>query len=355
MKTPPPAGADPRRSPELPTPLPDGVLLIDKPDGMTSHDVVDRIRRFVRPMKVGHTGTLDPFATGLLPLCLGRATRLSRFLSLSDKIYEGTIELGVRTATYDRDGEILSRAEVPPDWRERVTSILRRFHGTVRLTPPPFSAKKVMGKPLYEFARADIHIKRKPVESRIYEIEPIGFLDRAFRFRAEVSAGTYLRSLADAIGVEIGCGAHLKELRRLGAGGLTLDRALPLESLEEEIGSDPQATGRRVMPLQDIPLGLETLVLNARGRAAVLNGRRFGPSGLERGAGAFQGPQFRVIDGGSGALLGIAEAIGGPGGRPRALWRPVLVFPPREAERSPARNEVGDGSHPFGAQDRSSG
>ncbi|MBI4161096.1 MAG: tRNA pseudouridine(55) synthase TruB, partial [Acidobacteria bacterium] len=174
-------------------PPPDGVLLVDKPSGITSHDVVDRVRPLVRPMKVGHTGTLDPIATGLLPLCLGRATRLSRFLSLSDKTYEGWIQLGVRTDTYDRDGQVVVRGEIPPGWPEQVGRSLQGFQGLVRLVPPPFSAKKVMGKPLYEFARAEIHIKRKPVESWIHEMEPLEFGPDSFRFRARVSAGTYLR------------------------------------------------------------------------------------------------------------------------------------------------------------------
>ena len=316
-----------RRCPAIP--VPDSLILIDKPAGMTSHDVVDRIRRFVHPMKVGHTGTLDPFATGLLPLCLGRATRLSRFLSLSDKGYEGLIELGIRTATYDCDGNVLSRSKVPEGWQERVSEILKRLHGIVKLIPPPFSAKKVMGRPLYEFARADIHIKRKPIESRILEIRPLEFLEKGFRFRAEVSAGTYLRSLADAIGLEIGCGAHLKELRRISSGSLRVDQAIPLVQLEDRIEEDPEQFPSLVVPLQEIPLGLKTLAVNARGRAAILHGRRFGPAGLNRTAEASPTPYYRIEDGATGNLLGIAETVTGHSQLPRSLWKPILVFPPQ--------------------------
>ncbi|MCZ6670301.1 MAG: tRNA pseudouridine(55) synthase TruB [Acidobacteria bacterium] len=315
------------RNPAIP--VPDSLILIDKPAGMTSHDVVDRIRRFVRPMKVGHTGTLDPFATGLLPLCLGRATRLSRFLSLSDKGYEGLIELGVRTATYDCDGNVLSRSKVPEGWQESVAKIFKKLPGIVKLIPPPFSAKKVMGRPLYEFARADIHIKRKPIETRILDIQLLEFLEKGFRFRAEVSAGTYLRSLADSIGLEIGCGAHLKELRRISSGPLRIDQAIPLVQLEDRIEEDPEQFPSLVVPLQEIPLGLKTLTVNAQGRAAILHGRCFGPAGLNRTAEPSPTPYYRIEDGATGNLLGIAETLTGHSQLPRSLWKPILVFPPQ--------------------------
>ncbi len=309
-----------------PDPFPEGVLLIDKPAGITSHDVVDAVRRHILPMKVGHTGTLDPFATGLLPLCIGRATRLSRFLSMEDKNYEGLIEMGTRTTTYDREGEVLARSEVPANWPESVSKILSRIQGTIRLIPPPFSAKKVMGIPLYEFARADIHIKRKPVETRIYQMEALDFGEREFRFRAEVSAGTYLRSLADSLGIEVGCGAHLKELRRTACGSLSLDEATGLEDFLIQMQSDPPTARKRVIPMREIPLGMHTLVVNAEGRSAIMHGRRFGPGGLSRTADLQQGAFCRVEDR-TGELLAIAETVPLPGHRPRSLWKPILVFP----------------------------
>ncbi len=223
----------------------DGILVIDKPAGITSHDVVNRARRVLGTKKVGHTGTLDPFATGVLVLVVGRATRLAQFLDKDAKSYEATMRFGSETDTGDNTGEATNVSELSPeDLAEKLnavdwTAILDRFRGEIELTPPMYSAKKVAGKKLYELAREGKEIERKPIRVTIGSLDIIAPpADGSMRISVTCSAGTYVRTLAEDIGRSIGVPAHLTQLRRTAAGRFTLGDAVSLEALAE--AADPE-------------------------------------------------------------------------------------------------------------------
>ncbi len=209
-----------------------GILIIDKPAGMTSHDVVNRVRRILGQKSIGHLGTLDPMATGVLPLVAGNLTRLAQFYTGKDKAYQGEIRFGFATDTYDAEGEATTAAQEVVLSLERVREIAANFCGTIEQMPPPFSAKKINGVPAYKLARkkADVTLTAVQIEVTLLEIDAV-FGDRAV-FRAEVSSGTYLRSLAHDMGKEMGCGAHLAALRRTRVGGFNLEDAHTLDELE---------------------------------------------------------------------------------------------------------------------------
>jgi tRNA pseudouridine55 synthase len=209
-----------------------GLLIIDKPGGMTSHDVVARVRRATGEASVGHLGTLDPMATGVLPLLLGKWTRLAQFFSASEKAYAGAIRFGFATDTYDAEGQATSEPCSVTLTVEAVRAEAARFLGTIEQTPPPFSAKKVDGKPAYKLARAGKAPELKPVLITVdaFTIESVNG-DRA-EFAMRISAGGYVRSIAHGMGQGLGCGAHLASLRRTQAGPFTLDEALRLEDVE---------------------------------------------------------------------------------------------------------------------------
>jgi tRNA pseudouridine55 synthase len=210
----------------------DGVLIIDKPPGMTSHDVVNRVRRILGQRSVGHLGTLDPLATGVLPLVTGNLTRLAQFYAASEKIYEGLIRFGFATDTYDAEGERTSPEQTVKVSLEQLHDLAARFKGVIEQMPPPFSAKKVHGVPAYKLARKHKDVALKPVRVEIKELEILGVnVDRAI-FRARVASGTYMRSVAHDMGREMGCGAHLESLRRTTLGEFNLTQAHTLEQFE---------------------------------------------------------------------------------------------------------------------------
>lgn len=211
----------------------DGVLVIDKPAGLTSHDVVNRVRRIVHERSVGHLGTLDPLATGVLPLVLGRMTRLAQFYTASEKTYEGVIRFGFATDTYDAEGEPLAAPKEVKATLEQVQEIAGRFRGRLQQMPPPFSAKKIHGVPAYKLARKHREVELQPVEVEIKEFELLDWDGAQARFRARVASGTYMRSVAHEMGQILGCGAHLAALRRTVLGEFALADAHPLEALEE--------------------------------------------------------------------------------------------------------------------------
>ncbi|HEY3861883.1 MAG TPA: tRNA pseudouridine(55) synthase TruB [Verrucomicrobiae bacterium] len=223
----------------------DGAVLIDKPAGPTSHDVVDAVRRAFRIEKTGHCGTLDPNATGLLILVLGKATKLSEKLMSDDKVYEGTIKFGETTDSYDADGELVSSLPVPPMTLEELNEGAKFFQGDQMQMPPMVSAVKIKGVPLYKMARKGIEVERKPRLIHIYDFrfskyeEPIGF------FRAACTKGTYVRALAHELGQKLGCGAHLATLRRVASGNYDVQDALPFEDVLKLSASDFQ---QRVIP-----------------------------------------------------------------------------------------------------------
>ncbi len=211
-----------------------GFLLIDKPAGMTSHDVVDRVRRVTGIRKVGHGGTLDPFATGLLVVGVGRAaTRELGNIIGKDKEYEAVAVLGAVSDTQDRDGKIEETGAVPPS-EDDLRGVMTAFTGKIKQVPPMYSAKKVGGKKLYELARAGQEIEREPVDITVHELQLLSFEPPRFRFRVRCSSGTYVRTLAHDIGQELGCGAYLDELRRTAIGDWKVNDAVKLEELNPE-------------------------------------------------------------------------------------------------------------------------
>ncbi len=202
-----------------------GVLIIDKPAGLTSHDVVNRARRILHERSIGHLGTLDPMATGVLPLVTGNLTRLAQFYTASEKIYEGTIRFGFATDTYDADGEPTSPPQQVTLIPEQVEVLAARFRGIIEQIPPPFSAKKIKGIPAYKLARQQKPVVLQPIQVEIKEFEILAVEAYRARFRARVASGTYMRSVAHDMGRELACGAHLESLRRTAVAEFTLEDA----------------------------------------------------------------------------------------------------------------------------------
>jgi tRNA pseudouridine55 synthase len=210
-----------------------GVLIIDKPSGMTSHDVVAHARRILKQRAVGHLGTLDPLATGVLPLVLGSMTRLAQFYLASEKSYEGTIRFGFATDTYDAEGERVGAAQEPGLSLAQARDLAENFKGEIQQVPPPFSAKKIQGVPAYKLARKKKDIALEPVRVEIKHFEIIDFENSRASFRARVSSGTYVRSMAHEMGQNAGCGAHLESLRRTAVAEFELRDAHTLEEIEQ--------------------------------------------------------------------------------------------------------------------------
>ncbi len=209
----------------------DGVLLIDKPSGMTSHDVVDRVRRHFGFRKVGHCGTLDPAATGLLILVLERATKLQDRLMSDDKAYEGTMILGVSTDSQDADGEIIAEKPVPPLSADDIEEALARFRGDIQQIPPMVSAVKHQGTPLYKLARKGKTVEREPRLIHIYDLRVLGLELPRITFRVACTKGTYVRTICSDVGDLLGCGAHLHELRRTRSGKFDVSEAHQLQTV----------------------------------------------------------------------------------------------------------------------------
>jgi tRNA pseudouridine55 synthase len=239
------------------TEMKDGLLLLDKEPGFTSHDAVQKSRRVLRQKKIGHCGTLDPDATGLLLLTLGTATRLTRFLIRAPKVYEGVIRFGAATDTYDASGKVTSEAPA-----EAVAALdaaaaaeaMRGFQGEIQQQPPPYSAKKIQGVKYYELARRGEEVPSEPKEVTVYEFVPLGEIeDGRLRFRLACSSGTYARGLAHDLGAALGVGGHLAELRRTRIGGFRVEDALPFSRLEEKVQAD-ETLGSAWIPFDQIPL-----------------------------------------------------------------------------------------------------
>jgi tRNA pseudouridine55 synthase len=208
------------------------VLIIDKPAGLTSHDVVNRVRRILQQRSVGHLGTLDPLATGVLPLVAGNLTRLAQFYTSSEKTYEGTIRWGFATDTYDAEGEPTGPPQSVALSLEQLQDLTQRFRGVIEQMPPPFSAKKIHGVPAYQLARKKKTVKLEPVQVEIKEFEITSCAGERAEFRARVASGTYMRSVAHDMGRELGCGGHLESLRRTSVAEFGIADAHTLEQLE---------------------------------------------------------------------------------------------------------------------------
>ncbi len=223
----------------------DGAILIDKPAGPTSHDVVDAIRREFHIKKVGHCGTLDPGATGLLIIVLGRGTKLSEKLMSDDKVYEGAMKLGETTDSFDADGEMVSSLPVPPLTLEELNEAAAQFVGDQMQMPPMVSAIKKGGVPLYNLARKGVEVQREPRLIHIYNFRFSSYEEPVARFRLACTKGTYVRSIAHDLGQKLGCGAHLATLRRVVSGKFDVSQAT---QFEEVLKLSPRELQKRVMP-----------------------------------------------------------------------------------------------------------
>jgi len=226
---------------------PEGILLVDKPQGITSHDVVDRCRRLFRIKKVGHAGTLDPMATGLLLILIGRATKVSQYLMSMDKEYVGTVRLGIETDSQDADGEVVAEKPVPELSEEDLKAAMKTFLGDQYQTPPMYSAKKINGQPLYKLARKGQTVEREPRVIRINRFELTGFELPLVRFVVGSSKGAYVRTIAHDLGQKLGCGGHLCELRRTGVGEFRIEKGTTLDELAE---LSPTSLRRKLLPVR---------------------------------------------------------------------------------------------------------
>ncbi len=281
----------------------DGVIVVDKPEQWTSHDVVNKVRRLAALKKAGHLGTLDPIATGVLPLVVGRATRLAQFYTRSDKIYEGTVRFGWATNTYDRAGEATGpKTEVTLD-REELEHALDRFRGQFAQTPPPVSAKKVDGRRAYELARQSVTMELEPVPVHVYELTLLEMSGADVRLRAHCSGGTYLRSIAHELGQALGCGAHLQELRRLASGEFEIEQARTVAQLES-LASDGRMMDALVPAARLLP-GFPAVYVDELTVAQIRHGRNF-PASPFRSQPASQYVKAVTRE---GDLVAIGEAV----------------------------------------------
>lgn len=211
----------------------EGVIIVDKPEGWTSHDVVSKMRGIAGTRRVGHLGTLDPIATGVLPVMIGQVTRLAQFWDHAEKTYEAVIRFGFATASYDRQGETLGEVTEPNITAEQIEACIAPMRGEQEQTPPPVSAKKVNGVPAYKLARKNIAVELKPVKVSIYELSLLGIEGTRGRFRVRCSAGTYIRAIAHELGMLLGCGAHVEALKRTQSGPFGIEKARTLEELQK--------------------------------------------------------------------------------------------------------------------------
>ena len=300
--------------PRVPRRALDGVLLLDKGIGLSSNDALIRVKRLFLAQKAGHTGTLDPLASGLLPLCFGEATKFSQDLLEADKTYEATMRLGIRTSTGDAEGEVLESLPVEVGVPE-IEAALVRFRGPISQVPPMYSALKRDGKPLYEYARAGQVVERVAREVTIHALELLGTALPDVTFRVTCSKGTYVRTLAEDIGAALGCGAHLVALRRTGVGALTLDHAVTLEALEQ---MDAAARDACLRPVDALLSTFPSVALGPVETKRFLQGQRLRLADLPTEQGAqlarrSEGadPRVRVYREEDGALLGVARAENG--------------------------------------------
>jgi len=291
------------------------VVIIDKPAGLTSHDVVNRVRRILGQRSVGHLGTLDPMATGVLPLVVGNLTRLAQFYTTSEKCYQGTIRFGFATDTYDAEGEATSAPKEINLKAEDLEPLCARFRGVIEQTPPPFSAKKIHGVPAYKLARKKKDVELKPVQVEIKEFDIFEVhADRA-QFTARVASGTYMRSVAHDLGQLLSCGAHLESLRRTAVAEFTLQDAHTLEQLAEAAGNSGPGNLSDdffVHPRKLLPQ-LPSVTADEATAARIRAGRPVNLPDVSRA------PQVKVFAG-QRELLAIAKRVAG------TLFQPKIVF-----------------------------
>jgi tRNA pseudouridine55 synthase len=271
-----------------------GVLVIDKPMGPTSFEVVRTVRSLLKVKKAGHTGTLDPMATGVLPICLGDATKVAMFITEGDKAYDATIQLGAETDTQDAMGKVVSEAAVPLLDAQTLETALSKFRGSFLQTPPMYSAVKVAGKRLYELARAGEEVEREARPVTVHQLVLRDFSATELRLSLRCSKGFFVRTVAHELGRALGCGAHLKALRRTQSGPFTLARAVPLEKLGE------LDVERSLVSIGDALIELPAVTVSAQDAVKVAHG-------VPLEAGGVQDKRVRVL-GPDGRVLAVAEA-----------------------------------------------
>ncbi len=287
-------------------PLMNGILIINKQSGMTSHDVVAGIRRILKTKKVGHTGTLDPDATGVLVACVGRATKLSSFLMATRKEYIAGMVLGVRTESQDGSGKVISKTEEIPAEKLQVENVLKELTGEIDQIPPMVSAVRHRGKKLYELARRGQEVERQPRKVTVYSIELLNFSPPEIRFRVECSKGTYIRTLCSDIGDMLGCGAHQASLVRTRSGPFSIDDAVTLE----ELGGMPRPEDKIIPPEKALSFLPAVEVKKWFGKFALKN-TLLTEADIIRKPELADGESVRIVDP-EGKLLAIGKA--GPGG-----------------------------------------
>jgi tRNA pseudouridine55 synthase len=295
-----------------------GVLVVDKPAGPTSHDVVDRVRAALGEKRVGHTGTLDPFATGVLPVCVGKATRLVRFLAEGEKVYRATVRLGFATTTDDALGEPLGPPrEVSADPAE-VRRAARELTGELLQVPPAFSAKRVAGRRMYDLARQGVAVERAAAAVTVHSLEVLEIADGRVEVEVRCSPGTYIRALARDLGEALGLGGHLTALRRTRSGTFGIDAAVGWDDLAER--------GReRLLPLAGLLAEMPAARVDGRGAHALRHGRDLGRDVVMAGfPETAPPPRLRILDESGGSLLALAVPRGfGPDPPGLPSW-PVL-------------------------------
>jgi tRNA pseudouridine55 synthase len=280
-----------------------GVMLLDKPRGLSSQHALQAVRRVLQAAKAGHTGTLDPLADGLLPLCFGAATKFAQLHLDADKAYTAVLQLGQTTSTDDAEGEITARCAVPAIDAAALAALLQRFIGDIEQTPPIYSALKRDGKPLYAYARAGQDVEIKPRRVRIDAIDVLGLDADRLTLQVRCGKGTYIRALARDIGAALGCGAHLAALRRTASGGFAVAQAHALDALRQ---LEPSAARALLLPPESLVRQMPRLDLDLSQTAAILHGR-----GLEPAQAAGIAPGTLRIHGrnaaGTEIFLGLAQ------------------------------------------------
>jgi tRNA pseudouridine55 synthase len=279
----------------------DGVVIIDKPSGWTSHDVVAKIRNLVKVKKVGHTGTLDPFATGVLPLTLGQATRLTNYFLASDKVYHGVMRFGFATTTYDVDGEPQGADTHPKLDLLQLQEIFARYQGVINQTLPPYSAKKVQGRPLYFYARKGIEVAPSTKTVTIKSLKLLGIDQCEAEFELACTAGTYARSLAHDIGIDYGSGAHLVRLRRTRSGEFPIEAAVPLSEREQFYPRDFFIS--HIIPMRNLLAEIPAISISDGDKKRLSNG-----VDLNLLTADWESEEFRLLDV-FGDLIALAQKI----------------------------------------------
>lgn len=292
----------------------DGIIVADKPQDWTSHDVVNKLRRLAGTRRIGHLGTLDPSATGVLPLVIGRATRLAQFYTRNDKVYEGVLHFGYSTDSYDAEGERISEERPVVLDRAALEHALARFRGPFEQVPPPVSAKKIGGRPAYELARKKQPVALEPVSVEVYSIDILRIEGCEAEVRVHCSAGTYLRSIAHEAGQELGCGAFLKSLRRIASGDFKIESAHTIEQLAAL--AEENRLKEALIPAAQLLPEFPSEMVDAITAGQIRNGRDFRVSPFQTRRGA----RYVKAITPQGDLVAIGEA------RLPHLYHPVLVL-----------------------------